>query len=866
MESYFILLFSILALLIHAGFTLMQIGGGHSRNALHVATRNLTNFLLAICAFFFIGYPLMFFSPSAGRSSWGELWIEGFGRGDALGGGILGDRLYHALLATLGLPIIAGAMTGRVKLGAYLFGNLFFSLLLYPMIGRWIWAGGWLSDWGLVDRTGATVIFTQAGAVAMGASWVLRPRGDGEEPAGAMGRSFAHHFPLMALGLFLLWLGWFGLNLGAFLPSLDFPFSLLAVQTIFAGCGGGAGVLLVSGMARKKIDPQRILGGILAGLVAGSAGAGLFRPASVLAVGTIAGLIAGLAPGILARLRIDDPSGSIAVFGLGGIWGGLAVGFFSEGPMVWGSQGPWIQGVLFGGGMAFLGIQGLGAMLIFLFALLLSALFFRGLKMIRLLSISPEEEQRGLDSIEYDQSAYPLWDEGQRKIDRVLREFQRAQELSFLHEISQSMHTLDLDEILELILKGVAQGIGFDRVRLYLLDEKKDQLICRVAVGMEKDKIENLNLPYDPEDNIISRAIRERRPFIVENAQEDPRVNPGIIRFLDVKSFIAVPLLSRSRVLGAVAADNLISQVEIKESKVQSLMIFVNQAALALENALMFEELKAFSAQLEDRVRRATGELRLAQRQLVQSEKLAALGKIAAGIAHEIRNPLTSIKILIHSLADDQATPADREKDLAVIEGEIGRMNGIIKQFLDFARPRPPSLEPVEIERLLDETLSLLKYEMEIQEIRCEKDYTIGLPPVPVDSEQMKQVFLNLMLNAIQAMKGGGTLRISTALKIALPGKAGEPWMEVTVSDTGKGIPKEIRSRIFEPFFSTKEEGVGLGLPIAERIVEEHGGEMGVESEPGKGTTFWIHLPLVKRPPGGPIPAGNFEPLHRRNP
>ena len=155
-----------------------------------------------------------------------------------------------------------------------------------------------------------------------------------------------------------------------------------------------------------------------------------------------------------------------------------------------------------------------------------------------------------------------------------------------------------------------------------------------------------------------------------------------------------------------------------------------------------------------------------------RAEKLATIGRMAAGIIHEIRNPLTSIKILIHSLADDQATPAAREKDLAVIEGEIGRMNGIIKQFLDFARPRPPSLEPVEIERLLDETLSLLKYEMEIEKIRCEKDYTIGLPAVPVDSEQMKQVFLNLMLNAIQAMKGGGTLRISTALKIALPGKA----------------------------------------------------------------------------------------------
>jgi signal transduction histidine kinase len=298
-------------------------------------------------------------------------------------------------------------------------------------------------------------------------------------------------------------------------------------------------------------------------------------------------------------------------------------------------------------------------------------------------------------------------------------------------------------------------------------------------------------------------------------------------------------------VLGGIAADNLISQSLITEKKLQSFMIFANQAALALENALMYEELKAFSGQLEDRVRKASARLEETQRQLFQSEKLAALGKLSAGIAHEIRNPLTSIKILIHSLVDEQATENSREKDLAVIEAEIERVNKIIKQFLDFARPRPPSLEPTDVGTILDETLALLVYEMEAQKIAPEKHYAPDLPPVPLDREQMKQVFLNLMLNAIQAMERGGTLKMSTRRAAPLPGKRDRSAAEIAVEDTGPGIPDGLRSKIFEPFFSTKEEGIGLGLPIAQRIVEEHGGDIRVESKEREGTTFVITLPLA---------------------
>jgi signal transduction histidine kinase len=236
--------------------------------------------------------------------------------------------------------------------------------------------------------------------------------------------------------------------------------------------------------------------------------------------------------------------------------------------------------------------------------------------------------------------------------------------------------------------------------------------------------------------------------------------------------------------------------------------------------------------------------LEATQKQLFQAEKLAALGKLSAGIAHEIRNPLTSIKILIHSLADPGATESSREKDLNVIEAEIERVNKIIRQFLDFARPRPPSLEPGDARKLIEETLALVGYEIESQGVQLERKDESDLPPVAMDREQMKQVLLNLILNALQAMPRGGKLWIQTTLQAS--GKNGETnrAVEIRIRDTGEGIPAEIQGRIFEPFFSTKEEGIGLGLSVAQRIVEEHEGGIRVESSEEGGTQFCITLPL----------------------
>ena len=844
MDMAWTLIASFLIFLMQAGFTLVEVGFTRAKNAGNVVMKNMVDFALGSMGFFLIGYGLMFGTSALGIFGTSDFLFNHITFSGKVDNWKFANLMFQVVFAATAATIVSGAMSERTKFIGYLFYTLFISILIYPVVGHWIWGGGWLARKGMIDFSGSTVVHSVGGWVSLAGVLVLGPRLGRYNRDGSVNIIPGHNIPLVALGVFILWFGWFGFNTGNTLSATNPSIALIAVNTILSGASGALCTMALTWTMRGKPEVGMTLNGILSGLVSCTGGVAIISPFSAVAIGTVAGFVLYFSLQAFERRGIDDPVGAISVHGVNGLWGTLAVGLFAQDQYVQNSLGYTVNGLFFGGGAGLLAVQALAVLSVFLWAFPLSWGFFKLLHWNLGLRVSPEEEVRGLDFGEHSMTSYPVFDEFQKKQEEIIEELERVRELSLLHDIGQSMHTLNLDETLELILQGVAKGIGFDRVRLYLLDEEKKQLFCKVAVGMEREKIQNLSLPYDREDNMVSRAIMERRPFIVEDASRDPRVNLDLISFLDAKSLAVVPLLSRDKVLGGIAADNLISQTLITEKKLQSLMIFAHQAALALENALMYEELKAFSNQLEERVRKASARLEETQRQLFQSEKLAALGKLSAGIAHEIRNPLTSIKILIHSLVDEMATDASREKDLAVIETEIARVNKIIKQFLDFARPRPPSLEPMDIRTVLEETLALLNHEMEAQGISLEQNYVSDLPPVPMDREQMKQVFLNLMLNATQAMDREGELIISAELKPNPAGGKNRPFLEIAIRDTGPGMPEDIKSKIFEPFFSTKEEGIGLGLPIAQRIVEEHRGEIRVESNPGEGTTFYITLPV----------------------
>jgi signal transduction histidine kinase/putative methionine-R-sulfoxide reductase with GAF domain len=412
-----------------------------------------------------------------------------------------------------------------------------------------------------------------------------------------------------------------------------------------------------------------------------------------------------------------------------------------------------------------------------------------------------------------------------------------ANQAAICIENSGLMETLDIEEILRLVLEGVTKNIGFDRARLYLVNEKMNVLECKMAVGIDEERIKGITLRLDPKDSVVARSIFEKQPFIIPDASKDPRVNPSLREKLNLHSLVVIPLLAKEKALGAIAADFVDPNKTITKEALESVMVFAQQAGLAIHNAFMYQELKTFSQQMEEKIQKTTADLRKTETQLIRSEKLAALGQLAAGIAHEIRNPLTSINILIHSLTENFPSGDSYREDLKVIEEEISRINEIVDQFLRFAKPAPPLLEKTDMFSIFEETLQLLRPQIEKQLIVVGKEIQ-ALPIILMDREQMKQAILNLLLNAIQAMPGGGQLTLR-----GQNSKDGQ-WIYISIQDSGVGIPSENVDKLFDPFFSTKDGGIGLGLSIAHRIIDQHHGKIEVESAPGKGTLFTVWLPI----------------------
>jgi signal transduction histidine kinase len=243
---------------------------------------------------------------------------------------------------------------------------------------------------------------------------------------------------------------------------------------------------------------------------------------------------------------------------------------------------------------------------------------------------------------------------------------------------------------------------------------------------------------------------------------------------------------------------------------------------------------------LMENVDQTQSELQQSREHLLQTEKLAMVGKLAAGVAHTIRNPLTSVNMRLFSLERSLKLSQTQQEDFEVIAEEVRHIDTIVQNFLEFARPPKLKIQSISPSEVVDMALQLLRHRLESYGVQVEVDRQHRLPMVEADPEQLKEVLINLLVNACEAMGEGGLIVIREEEGVAEP--LG-PVVVIRVKDNGPGIPKSVRDKVFQPFFSTKEEGTGLGLSIAYRIVEEHGGWLSLKSKEGEGATFTITLP-----------------------
>jgi len=427
-------------------------------------------------------------------------------------------------------------------------------------------------------------------------------------------------------------------------------------------------------------------------------------------------------------------------------------------------------------------------------------------------------------------------------------------ELSLLNDINTALNTrMELDEILQIIINGMTSVFQYYSSGIYLLSNDRKHLIVKNYSLESKiiQKIEGLigsslhgyKIPLF-EGSLFKDALEKREPIITtdivtilkNHTDNKPlkAVARTVAKLTGLKSGVGVPLIAGDTVVGMLGVARKDKNISNKDAK--RLMSFANQAGLAIEKARLYEELKEYSENLEQLVRNRTVELKEAQEQLILSERLAAVGTLAAGVAHEINNPLTNILLdaeILYKKGLGDELAKDRLKEIII---QVEAAARITKNLLAFARQSDLEVQPIDMAALLDKTLEMLSFKL--TNIRVENDFEDDLPETKGDLTQLQQVFMNIITNAIHAMSGNGVLKIDV--------KRDEEFIRVEISDNGQGISKEDSRRIFNPFFTTKKvgEGTGLGLSICSGIIARHKGSISVNTKRGKGSTFIVRLPL----------------------
>jgi len=333
------------------------------------------------------------------------------------------------------------------------------------------------------------------------------------------------------------------------------------------------------------------------------------------------------------------------------------------------------------------------------------------------------------------------------------------------------------------------------------------------------------------------QVLLTRQPFITDDYLNDPRLTreyDANARAEGVVTQIAVPIFSREDIIGLLFAANRTPR-PFSEKDQAILTTLANYAAIAMENARLYEQVTRHAAELEQKVEERTRALKEAQEELVKKERLAVLGQLAGGVGHELRNPLGVIKNSIYYLTLRLQDAEEKVKrHLSIMEREIRTANKITTDLLDFARSKEPSRMSTDLNKLVEEVF--VQYPVEPQ-ITLRTELDPGVPPVMIDKEQIQQVFLNLIVNAVQAMPQGGQLAVKTSVQ--------RGFVVVSFTDTGSGIPEENLAKIFQPLFTTKAKGIGLGLAVSKSLVEANNGEITVESQRGRGTTFHVKFPTT---------------------
>lgn len=404
-----------------------------------------------------------------------------------------------------------------------------------------------------------------------------------------------------------------------------------------------------------------------------------------------------------------------------------------------------------------------------------------------------------------------------------------------LEDFSRRLVTIvNLNRLLNSLAETVEKSMGVNNISIYLFNPEKE--LYKPALVRNSLVADYVNKGIKVDDPFIKFLQKKKDAILrveLERDGQDPVAQQTQAIMEQMHAEVILPLIYSDRLIGFITLGHKAAEEMYYLEDLNLLVTLSNQLAIAIENATLYENLKK------------------SQNILRRSDRLASLGTLIASLAHEIRNPLVSIKTFTQLLPERMDDEEFRDYFLKVAASEIDRLTSLINELLGFAKPSEPNLKGEDINALIDRMGILVANEAKKKNIVIIKKYDPHLPSIMVDAEQLKQVLLNILLNAIQAIENEGKIWIETRVASIIHEEKREPYVQIEIRDTGVGIPPENIDRVFDPFFSTKPDGSGLGLAISYQIIHEHGGFIDVESEVGKGTSFRINLPLRAGGKGG---------------
>ena len=436
-------------------------------------------------------------------------------------------------------------------------------------------------------------------------------------------------------------------------------------------------------------------------------------------------------------------------------------------------------------------------------------------------------EKRILESVGLFKSA--IEDRINRLTQANKRLKQKIFDLYAIFELSRKLNSvLDLEDLLSQMLSTLVDQLGIKNIAIFLRrDPKQEKLSFLKLKGIPPaPSTMTKHWEISLKGELYRLFLSGKETLFLEEIQalikdDDPEMQ--ILKELDCK--LCVPLISRDELVGIMSLGSKKSNLRFADSDLEFIFVLADHLTVAVENAILYENQKSINA-----------ELRKTQRQLIQSEKLAALGQLSASLAHEINNPLGIIKNYLLILSEDIRENDPNQNNLKMIKEEVDRIARIVRSLLDFSRPGKEEMTLVDLSSILKQTVFLIDKELSSKKIKIKQELSENLSPVMGDEDQIKQVFLNLLVNSRDFMCDGG--------EIVLSARDTDSGVIVEFSDTGPGIPEENLSRIFEPFFTTKQEGrgTGLGLWICYGIMQRHGGTIQAKRKK-EGISFILTFP-----------------------